>query len=261
MRYAKGSIRLSESQDYPLLRQVLRCGYVTPNQLYDFMNLTHHEWSRPSFHWRVRRLLDRGLVVQRPAPGGESVFSIGANGALILQGRGEYCLIGPRRLGSNNGEFSILHAVELNEIHLSLLRSGLPATWTPASEVRSQNELSDFGYVKDYDAVVWVKWADGEIRFALEYERSAKAAKHYQAIASLLKRESRVSHVLYLVSNYDLLSYVKKFFGQAAVGVYFGVVRDWHAHLLEMPVSVASTPVSWPLCQALQPPKSARSSA
>ena len=36
MRYWKGSIALSPTQDYPLLRRVLRSTFVTHRQLYDF---------------------------------------------------------------------------------------------------------------------------------------------------------------------------------------------------------------------------------
>jgi hypothetical protein len=194
------------------------------------------------------------LVVRQsvPAVGGEYVYSLGASGALLLQGLGEYCLIGPRRLGSHNGELSIVHAVELNDIHLSLLQAGLPATWSPASEIRSQNELTDFGYAKDYDAVVGIRLDGVERRLALEYERSPKAAKHYLAIVDLIGQEKHLSHVLYLAPTYDLMNYVKRFFKKTAVGVYFGMVRDWHAQLLDMPVFSASSPVACTLRKALQ---------
>ncbi len=35
MRYRKGMIALSEIRDYPLLRRVLHCSFVTPAQLAD----------------------------------------------------------------------------------------------------------------------------------------------------------------------------------------------------------------------------------
>ena len=37
MRYWKGSIALSATQDYPLLRQVLRSTFITHRQLYDLL--------------------------------------------------------------------------------------------------------------------------------------------------------------------------------------------------------------------------------
>jgi hypothetical protein len=195
----------------------------------------------------------RGLVVRQiPAVVGGVVYSIGPAGAILLQGLGEYCLLGPRRLDSGKGEASILHALELNDIQLSLLRAGLAARWTAACEIRSQNGLARFRYAKDYDAIVAVRVDDLERCFALEYERSAKAKKDYLAIARLLEQEKQVSHLLYLVPNYDVLSYLTGLLVGTPVKVWFGLVRDWHAQLLSMPVIDASSPVPRPLYEALQ---------
>ena len=254
MRYAKGSIQLSASHDHALLRQVQSCGFATHDQLFEFLRRDCYERSRQSFDWRVRRLVNHGLIVRQlpPAAGGRVVYSIGASAALLLQGLGEYCLVGPRRLDCGNGESSIVHAVELNEIQLSLLRAGLLARWTAACDIRSQNGLTRFRYAKDYDAVVAVRVDNVERCFALEYERSAKARKDYLAIADVLHQEKQVSHLLYLVSNYDVLSDLAGLFGQTPVSLWFGIVRDWHSQLLSMPVVDACSRVPRPLYEALQ---------
>lgn len=57
MRYEKGSIQLSVCHDHPLLRQVLRCGFVTHDQLFEFLRLVCYERNHQSFDWRVRRLV------------------------------------------------------------------------------------------------------------------------------------------------------------------------------------------------------------
>ena len=253
MRYEKGSIELSAARDHPLLRQVLRCGFVTRDQLFEFLRLSCYERDRESCDWRVRRLVKHGLILKQAGAGrSRSVYSIGTSAALLLQGLGEYCLMGRRRLDSGNPESSILHALELNEIQLSLLKAGLGARWTPACEIRSQNVLTRFRYAKDYDAVVTVR-ADNEERcFALEYERSAKAKKDYLAVAQLLDGEKRISHLLYLVPNYDVLTYLTGILRPASLSLWFGIVRDWHEQLLGMPVVDASSPVPQPLYEALQ---------
>jgi hypothetical protein len=107
-------------------------------------------------------------------------------------------------------------------------------------EIRSQNELTGFGFAKDYDAVVTVRTEAGEQRFALEYERSPKTIKYYRDVAASLSRELHVNQVLYLVSNYDLLQFVSGFFRNAHCHVLFGLVKDWHSQLLDMPVSCSS---------------------
>jgi hypothetical protein len=244
---------LSATRDHPLLRQVLRCGFVTHDQLFEFLRLECYERTRESFDWRVRRLVRHGLLLKRAssAVGGRAVYSVGASAALLLQGLGEYCLIGPHRLASGISEFSIVHALELSEIQLSLLRAGIGARWTPACEIRSQNVLTNFGYAKDYDAVVTVEVANVERRFALEYERSAKAKKRYAIIADRLSGEHRVRHLLYLASNHDVLSYLRSCFPPTPIKVWFGIVWDWHAQLLGMPVVEASSSVRQPLYEAL----------
>jgi hypothetical protein len=102
----------------------------------------------------------------------------------------------------------------MNEIQLSLLRAGSLVRWIYSAEIRSQNELTDFGFAKDYDAVVTMSCEGREYRWALEYERSPKAAKYYRAIAEAIHDETHLQRILYLVPNYDLLRYISGFFAQ-----------------------------------------------
>ena len=74
MRYRKGTIALSDTRDYPLLRRVLHCGFVTSAQLYEFMRLDYCAASRNAFDNRLRRWLHRPMalmafmsVIFRPA--------------------------------------------------------------------------------------------------------------------------------------------------------------------------------------------------
>ncbi len=242
MRYPKDSIQLSQSRDLPLLRQILRSEFVTHSQLFDFMRLNHCEHTRKSFDWRLRRLVDRELVRRQTTPGctGEFVYSVGSGAAMMLQGSGEYCLVGRDRFNGKEAERSVLHAIGLNEIQLSALRAGLLVRWICSMEVRSQNELTAFGFAKDYDAIVTVRTEAGEQHFALEYERTPKPMRYYRDVAAALGRETHVSHVLYLVSNYDLLQFVCGFFRSSQCHVLFGLVKDWNAQLLDMPVSSSS---------------------
>jgi hypothetical protein len=239
MRYPKGSIQLNQSRDLPLLRQILRSEFVTHSQLFDFMRLNHCEHTRKSFDWRLRRLVDRELVRRQTTPGctGEFVYSVGSGAAMMLQGSGEYCLVGRSRFNGKEAERSVLHAIGLNEIQLSALRAGLLVRWICSMEVRSQNELTGFGFAKDYDAVVTVRTGVGEQDFALEYERSPKPMRYYRDVAAALGREMQVSRVLYLVSNYDLLQFISGLFRNSRCPIFLGLAKDWHALLLDMPVS------------------------
>lgn len=253
MRYPKGSIQLNQSRDLPLLRQLLRAEFVTHSQLFEFSRFNHYERSRNSFHWRMRRLVGRGLVLRQTlaAGSGDAVYSIASNAATLLQSMGEYCLIGCRRSDAEKLSRNALHAIGLNEIHLSALRAGVLVRWLSAMEIRSQNELTAFGFAKDYDAIVTVRTDTGERRFALEYERSPKPAKCYRAIAEYISQEVHVDRLLYLVANYDILRFVSGFFTNVELPVFIGLVPDWHAHLLEMPIVDGHAKRAFPLRQAL----------
>jgi hypothetical protein len=256
MRYPQGSIQLNEFRDLPLLRQILRSEFVTHSQLFEFMYLNHHEHRRKSFDWRLRRLVERELVhrqIHRAYPG-KLVYSIAPSAALLLQATGEYCLLGRGRFNGKEAERSVLHAIGLNEIQLSVLRARLLVRWTGAIEVRSQNELTGFGFAKDYDAIITVTTKAGEQRFALEYERSPKTVRYYREIAALMSREAHVNFVLYLVANYDLLQFVSSFFRNAGGRVLCGLESNWHTDLLDMRVTAGSAALTVCLAEALIDP-------
>ena len=241
MRYWKGSIHLSPSQDYPLLRQILRSDHITHSQLFEFMRLGCHESCRQSFAWRIRRLVSHGLVKRRRTTwfGGEPVYSIRAEAAQELQGLEEY-FVASSKPGQDRSTNDLLHAVELNNIHLSLLHANVSARWIPTTEIRSLNKLTTFGYAKEYDAVVEVPVNGGHRKFALEYERSRKAMSDYDWVAEKVAGEGHVSLILYLTANYDLLKFLAQGFAGVSDRLVFGLVREWHNHLLAMPVETSN---------------------
>src|SRR5487761_728649 len=114
-----------------------------------------HDRSRNSFYWRLRRLVERGLVLRETlaAGNGDTVYSVANTAAALLQSMGEYCLIVCGRSNTDTASRNALHAIGLNEIHLSVLRAGVLVRWMSSTEVRSQNELTAFGFAKDYDAI------------------------------------------------------------------------------------------------------------
>src|SRR5271165_1265362 len=172
MRYWKGSIALSPTQDYPLLQQVLRSNFVTHRQLYDLLRLDYHATSRNAFNNRVRRLVKHQYLVRDEIALRRDgyVYSISDIGASELIGLGEYYTGPTRRPKDGQLPRGVYHALELNQIHLALKRSQQLVRWMYDTEIHSRNELSENGYAKDYDAVVTVRNDGGERTFALEYE-------------------------------------------------------------------------------------------
>ena len=238
MRYWKGSITLSPTQDYPLLRQVLRSTFVTHRQLYDFVQLDYCASSRHSFNNRVLRLVKHSYLVRDECPFKTDgpVYSISEIGALEVIGLGE-CYTGPiRRPGSGTFPKSVYHSLELNEIHLALKRAALLTAWISDTEIRSRNELGSVGFCKDYDAVVTVKVNGNEQKFALEYERTPKTRKDYLRICSEMDAEKLVDRFLYLTPSHDLLSFMMRAFANSRRPVYFGLVQDFLDKLLDTPL-------------------------
>ena len=260
MRYWKGSISLSPARDYPLLRHVLHSGFVTHSQLFEFLRLDYSESSRNAFNNRVQRLVQHGLLVRKEMPfvNREVVYAVSPAGASELVGRGEYYAPPTRKGRWNTAQSSLHHSLELNEIHLALKRSGTLVYWMPETEIRSRNDLTDSGYWKYYDAVVTVRLAGQDYKFALEYERTPKAARQYLAIRERIEQETTIAHFLYLVPNHDLMWFVAAQFSGCGRAVYLGLFGDFLQQTLTLPVRRCGSPATVSLDSILTHHKAAQ---
>jgi len=238
MRYIKDSISLSPEHDYPLLRQVLRSGVVTHDQLFEFMQIGKHESNRSTFNWRVRRLTKYRLTVGHtvPSAGKAFVYSITPAGELELAGFGEQFLTTPAKPGRNDKELQVAHSLELNNIHLSLLRAGLLVRWVPEIQVRSRNLSMGVVNGKVYDAIVTVRVDNRDAAFALEYERTAKSEDQYAEVRNKFESEDDLDRFLYLASNEDVLKFVSWQFRNSKRHVCFGLLAEWYRRLLDTEV-------------------------
>jgi len=238
MRYIKDSISLSPEHDYPLLRQVLRSRLVTHDQLFEFMQLGKYESSRSSFNWRVRRLTKYGMIARHMVPpaGKAFVYSITPAGELELAGIGEQFLTTPAKPDRNDKELQVAHSLELNNIHLSLLRAGLLVRWVPEIQLRSRNLSMDVANGKVYDAIVTVRDNGRDTMFALEYERTAKSKELYAEVFKKFEAEQAFDRFLYLASNEDVLKFVSWQFRNSKRNICFGLLSDWYDRLLDTQV-------------------------
>jgi len=206
MRYPKGSTIISTAFDIPLLLQVRNSRFVSRQQLLEFMQ---HDGLINSYSSYCSRLLD--LLKSRHIQlledlnwQGSSVYSIARNGLMELESRGEFAIALNSRTRYMPHRIQAFHSLELNNIRLALTRNSLLAAWRSEIEIASQNLVSGT-YEKDYDAVVSVWRGDQQQEFALEYERSLKAASRYARIRAALERERRVPAILYLCAGTDLM--------------------------------------------------------
>ena len=236
MRYPKGSISVSTGQDVPVLRQVLQSRFITHDQLFEFMRVGCYEVNRHTFNWRVRRLVNNGFLDVHFA-GHSCVYSIASAGASLLAVTEEYCPVLSKRKDISCYD----HSLELNELHLSLIRQGVLEDWKPEIAIRSENELTVDGYAKDYDAIVTVRINDRTASFGLEYERTPKKPKDYVRIRSLLEQEDRLRCFLYVVPNDHLASFILDCFAGTTVSLLIGFASDFSRSFSEMRVIEASS--------------------
>jgi len=236
MRFTKGSIEISFAQDMPLLRQVLHSQFITHDQLFEFMDIGNYERKRPSFNWRVRRLVEHDFLNRYYFPEIDLsyLYRLGSRCvgltefAPFFPMRSRKPVVEPRMCG---------HWIELNKIHLSLARHpGLLKEWVSETAIVSQNLLTTFGYAKDYDAVITLKVESRLCTFALEYEQSAKRKAAYMDIRERLVSEQRVKRFLYLASSENLLSFLTHCFASIRAELYLGLAKDFVASPLETPV-------------------------
>lgn len=253
MRYCKGSIVLSGTRDYPLLRQVLHSGVITHSQLFEFLKLDYCASSRNAFNNRVLRLVKRGLLIRHefPSANGQALYSISEAGGTELAGMGDYCIPSAGKSGIGIAPSALHHSLELNEIHLALKRTEALVYWMSESEIRSRNDLTSGGYCKYYDAIVMVRLAGQDYKFALEYERTPKATRHYANVRERIEQETAVAHFLYLVPNYDLLWFMAERLSDCSRAVYLGLRRDFLQQTLAFPVRRTGSPVSLTFTSAL----------
>lgn len=253
MRFRRGSIEVSPVHDEPILRLVLRAGYLSHEQLLRFLNLGPGSCLLPSFNWRVRRLVEHGLLASNDTPilARTRIYSVGPVGIEHVAGLGEFCTAPIHGRTGKPVCTSILHALDLNEIHLALKGAGVLAHWCPELQVRSRNELTSDRYEKDYDAVVRLRIGSAEPEFALEYERTPKAKRRYEFVRYKVEHEDQLRRFVYIAANYHLLSYVVRMFDGTWRPVYFGLLTDILHRQLDMDVLDASRTRRQPLREAL----------
>jgi hypothetical protein len=239
MRYPKGSVVVTGAGDIPLLRMVRNCRFVSHQQLFELLQHDAVESSRGSFNWRMRRLLKAGRVdrVKDVFWKGSAVYTVNQNGLVELESQGEFAVALHSGTHQMPDRAQVFHALELNAIRLSLVRSALLVSWQSEVEVTSANMVSTAPYQKDYDAIVKV-WLGNEVReFALEYEHSLKSAKQYEKIHGALEAERRVGCVLYLTVDPNLLTVILYQLTPVSTRLGFLTSRAFREQLLEASVT------------------------
>ena len=236
MKNVRRRIVISEHGDVPLLREVRNSKFVSRHQLFTLLD-SARSLHPSTFDGRLKRLLDREYL--RALPDffwrGSAVYSIAPRGLMELESHGYFSLALNSATRHMPHPLHVYHALELNEIRLAMVRASLLVGWESELEIASTNLVSA-RFQKDYDAVVRI-WSGEQIReFALEYERSLKAARRYARVHEALENERGVSAVLYLTASPDLMCALLYHLAPTSKPLAFATARNFHQHLLATPV-------------------------
>ena len=242
MRYQKGSVALNNRQDRAILSFVADSRYITHSQLFDFTWIDHQGFNRRVFNWRIRRLVRSGLVRKQVLPflNGEALYSISRGGIQALEQLGVYYLGGNLDREKDAHEAQVPHALEVNNIRLVLLRTGIIWSWIPESFIRVLNLSPASAYAKVYDGIARIRLGADYIDFAVEYERTLKTPSKYRKIREAIESEKRLHAFLYLVPTYDLrFNLIHEFHGTRRL-VFFGLVGEFKRKALAAEVWAAN---------------------
>ena len=253
MRYLKGSVSLRD-RDRGLLHLVADARYLTHAQLFQLARLKALEFERPIFNWRVRRLVNSGLLRKQVVPylGTDALYSITRVGTQALEEMGITYMGGYVERVKDLAEVQIPHVLEVNRIRLALERSGALIFWIPEVLIRIVNLSPTLSYAKAYDAVAQVRIGDGvSVEFAIEYERTLKSEQKYERILEAIESERRLHTVLYLAPSYEILSSLRWYFERARHDILFAPVDDFKRNVLDTQVDLARAVRRMTLRQAL----------
>ena len=255
MRYLKGSVSLRD-RDRELLHLVADARYMTHGQLYQLARLRALEFKPPVFNWRVRRLVNSGLLRKQVVPylGTDALYFIARGGIHALEEMGIRYLGGYVERKKDPTEAQIPHVLELNRIRIALERSRALVSWIPEVFIRVVNLSPTLCYAKAYDAVAKVSLGDGVwAEFAIEYERTLKSEQKYEKILEAIESERRLHTILYLTPSYEILASLRWYFERTRHDVPFALVEDFKKDVLDTQVDFAGAFRRMTLREALAP--------
>ena len=237
MRYKRGQVSISQDRDIPVLILIRNARAIRLTQLYENLILGGYEPNRRTAYWRMKRLIDSGLVETLTGLRfvGDTVYTITRTGLALLESHGHTLLALGTFSRTLLHQSDAIHMIELNEIRLSLLRAGCLISWQGELEILSQNLVLYGEGVKDYDAVVAVGVDGKKATFALEYERTAKSSARYKEIRQAIESDHRVDLVLYLTPSQELMYLLTRELAGMRKQLAFGIANHFKAAQLSSP--------------------------
>ncbi|HET6842834.1 MAG TPA: hypothetical protein VFK06_14320 [Candidatus Angelobacter sp.] len=235
MRYAKGTVSVSELRDIPLLLHVRNSKFISHSQLFELMKLASTEYSRESFAWRVQRLVASNYLSRCLGDFGNGmiVYRITHRGLVQLESHCHYATVLNSLTQHLPHPSHAWHALELNSVRLALARANVLLSWKSDIETASANTISTNPLEKDYDAIVNVWNEDCAAAFGLEYERSIKSSQRYDRIRRVLEEESKLNCILYLGAGEEITWHLARQLSGISKRLAFASSRAFQESLLD----------------------------
>jgi hypothetical protein len=238
MRYRKGHVAISDTRDVPVLLVVRNARAATMSQLIDELFHSGLEKSYKSIYWRLRRLVTNGFLAQLRLSKtiGEPVYALTRTGLGALEYRGYYLLALNSETKSLLADAEVVHMIEVNAVRIALMKAGVLENWKTELEIVSENLVNRFHTRKDFDAIATVRHGERRIRFALEFERTAKSSARYHEISKLILQDPSIDLVLYSAANEEVMSVLAHEFQSLGDKVVICLLNQFKTRLLQTPV-------------------------
>lgn len=227
----RGSLKMNLQRDLPVLVTVRNATFISHEQLLKIQIEAGREHNPRCFHWRIKRIVDAGLVRTLGAipPFGGRVYTISRLGLGVLESYGEGLLTISSSSQNLPSVVQAPHFLELNEIRKALVETGKLLKWKWERELTSLNYVIGSPLAKEYDAVAELNLGGEPYRVAIEYERTLKSSARYQEIQNVIRDEGGVDMILYLTATVDQVFSLSREFGKPGIPMCFASSRKFQA--------------------------------
>ena len=238
MRYRRGHISLSDTNDVPLLLTIRNARAITYDQICSLARIDGITGSRRIVHWRLSRLERSGLVqrMKYDLLFSQPIFSITSLGLEVLESRGHALLSLPPTTKEIVRRSQILHSVELAGIRIALASKGILRSWKWELEIISRNLVYEGEATKDYDALAEIVVGKVTKSFGIEFERTLKGAGRYEELRRVFNAERSVDTILYLTPNSEILYLLAVELRGVSKRIVFALSKTFQANLLDADV-------------------------
>lgn len=235
----RGVLHFNSGRDLPMILAVRNATFISHGQLFSHLVSQGTESNRQGFCWRLKRLVDAGLIQRLPQimPYSGATYTITRRGLSCLKncGEGLVSLTSDSRSLPNSRQAA--HYLELAEIRAALRRARILRRWISDIQLRSMNLAIDLPLAKDYDAVADLAIEHCiEVSAGIEYERTLKAAQRYREIVKAIKDERQLDLLVYLTSSIDLVYQVRAEFEVLDFPTVFAPSRAFCRSPLDLPM-------------------------